>query len=470
MPSGSSAARAGQKAALAAVIHAKQTSPDLRDAIAATRNQQNLGPYEAASLRDADRAYRDAKGVPPQLERDIAALQASSMKAWVAARSASDFAAFQPSLEEMLRLQREKALAMRPGEDPYDTLIDTYERGMTAARIEQIFDDISEPLKAILDRVLEAKASSGRQVHPALLGGPDWDIKRQTALSQEIGERLGFDVEKGRLDVSVHPFAGLVGPEDVRITTRYSERLPFEGMMGIVHEAGHGMYEQGRSKKHAGMPVSKPLSMGMHESQSLFWERMIGQGGPFWEAVLDTVYEWLPHTQGVDAGEFYFAINQINRSFIRVDADELTYPFHVMLRFDLEKLLLNGSLAVEDLPGAWNEGMKHYLGVEVGDDSNGCLQDIHWSNGMFGYFPTYTLGAMTAVQLFRYLKKEVMPDVEQRIREGRFTEIRDWLRKEVHEVGSLYPGLDELLEKVTGEKLNSQYFLEYLEEKYSRFY
>lgn len=271
-------------------------------------------------------------------------------------------------------------------------------------------------------------------------------------------------------DVSVHPFTGGAGQDDVRITTRYSKELPFEGIMGTIHETGHAMYEQGRNDKYAGLPVSDALSMGVHESQSLFWERMIGQNVNFWHAVLPKIHEKLPHTKQVSAEDLFFAVNQVNRGFIRVDADELTYPFHVILRFELEKQLVDGTLDVKDLPSAWNEGMRKHLGVEVPNDKMGCLQDIHWPSGAFGYFPSYTLGAMTAAQLFQHLKTEVMPDVEDKLRNGEFEGVREWLRSEIHEVGSLYPSLDDLLQKVTGEPLNAQYFLQYLEDKYTRMY
>lgn len=240
--------------------------------------------------------------------------------------------------------------------------------------------------------------------------------------------------------------------------------------MGTVHEVGHAMYEQGRSNDYAGLPVSESLSMGAHESQSLFWERMIGLNIGFWEHILPKVHEHLPHTKDVTADDLFFAVNQINPGLIRVDADELTYSFHIILRFELERKLATGELDVNDLPKAWEKGMKEHLGIDVPSDREGCLQDIHWPSGAFGYFPSYSLGAMTAAQLYHHLKEEAMPDVEKRIAKGEFSSIRDWLRKEIHEVGSLYPSLDGLLEKVTGEPLNPKYFLKYLDEKYSNVY
>lgn len=233
---------------------------------------------------------------------------------------------------------------------------------------------------------------------------------------------------------------------------------------------GHGLYEQGRNNQYAGLPVSESLSMGAHESQSLFWERMIGLNENFWESTLSTLHQHLPHTKDVTPYDMFFATNQVEPGLNRVNADELTYPFHIMLRFDLEQRLVSGSLDVKDIPSAWRAGMKDLLGVEVPNDAEGALQDIHWSFGAFGYFPSYSLGAMTAAQLFHYLKSQAMPDIEDKIKSGEFSLIRDWLRNEIHEVGSLYPSLDELLVQVTGEPLVPKYFIEYLDKKYAKVY
>eukprot|EP00178_Gracilaria_changii_P004418 TRINITY_DN1707_c0_g1_i1.p1 TRINITY_DN1707_c0_g1~~TRINITY_DN1707_c0_g1_i1.p1 ORF type:complete len:559 (-),score=83.12 TRINITY_DN1707_c0_g1_i1:466-2142(-) len=471
MPAGAATARARHKATLAAVLHEKATSKQLADAIdAAKLVRPQLGPYESATVRDAERNYHMAIRVPEQLERKIAANEVESVRAWATARQNNDYQNFEPSLRNTLALAKEKALAMKPSTEPYDTMIDVFERGMTSERLTQVFEEVATPLKAILDNTLRMKATCSKKVHPALLGGDQWDVQKQVDLCNEISQALGFDLQRGRIDVSLHPFTGGAGHQDVRITTRYSKELPFEGIMGVIHETGHAMYEQGRSDKYDGLPVSEPLSMGVHESQSLFWERMIAQNINFWRAMLPKIHEMLPHTKEVSADDFFFAVNQVNRSLIRVDADELTYPFHIMLRFDLEKKLMKGTLDVKDLPRAWNEGMKQQLGVKVPSDKLGCLQDIHWPSGAFGYFPSYTLGAMMATQLFRHMKNSVMPDIEERIANGEFSGIRKWLHSEIHQVGSLHESLDELLEKVTGEPLNPKYFLEYLEEKYNKVY
>ena len=271
-------------------------------------------------------------------------------------------------------------------------------------------------------------------------------------------------------DISAHPFTVDAGHTDTRITTRYSTNIPFEGIMGTIHEVGHAMYEQGLNKEFAGLPVSNALSMGSHESQSLFWERMISQREEFWEHILPLIHEKLPHTKSATARDFYLAVNQVSRSLIRVEADEVTYPFHIVLRFEIEKGLIDGSIRVEDLPAVWQEKFKKYIGIDVPNDSKGCLQDVHWSGGSFGYFPTYTLGAMMAAQLFNYLENTAMPDIKDKIRTGKFSDIKKWLNENLHEKGSLYASLDELLKSITGEPLNPKYFVSYLETKYRRIY
>lgn len=471
MPSGAVDARGNQKAALTAIVHDKSTSAELLTAIQqAQRDHDSLNAFQKAVVRDADRNYKRAVGIPAALEQTIAQHESHCVQVWVSARRDDDFPAFLPSLSKMLELMQRKAALMSGETDKYDCMIDMFERGLTADRISEIFSGIAQPLKDILRRTLAAKAKCTRQVHDALRGGDDWTTEAQERLCRDICKALGFDFTQGRMDTSVHPFTGGGGPHDVRITTRYSTYLPFEGIMGVVHETGHAMYEQGRNAQYEGLAVSEPLSMGVHESQSLFWERMIGQNVEFWRAMLPKIHEVLPHTRAVGAEDLFFALNQVQTSLIRVDADEVTYPFHIMLRFELERKLVGGQLKVEDLPNAWQEGMKQYLGMDVPSDKQGCLQDIHWSSGAFGYFPSYSLGAMMAAQLFQHLKMVVMPDIEERIGRGEFDGIREWLKREIHERGSLYPSLDELLEKVTGEPLNPKYFLEYLDDKYSRVY
>lgn len=471
MPTGSVNARGKQKAVLTSLIHTKSTSPDLKAAIDnAKHDMSTMNEFERAVVRDAEREYERAVRVPTQLERDTARHETDCLQAWVVARKSDDYKGFESSLKKMLQLAKEKALAIQPDKNVFDTRIDMFERGMSAQRLKSIFDQIETPLKSILKRTLDAKSKCTRKVHPALLGGEQWTVEKQKALSDDFCHALGFNFEKGRIDESVHPFTGGAGPTDVRITTRYSTELPFEGILAAVHEVGHSLYEQGRNEKYANLPVSEALSMGVHESQSLFWERMVAQNERFWEAMMDKVHNRLEHTADVTANDMFFAVNQVNPGLIRVEADELTYPFHIIVRFDLERRLLEGELSIEDLPRAWSASMKEYLGVDVPNDSQGCLQDVHWPSGAFGYFPSYSLGAMMAAQLFHHLKTSVLTDIEELIGKADFSAIREWLRTNIHEKGSLYASLDELLVNVTGEVLNPEYYIDYLDAKYAEVY
>jgi len=281
---------------------------------------------------------------------------------------------------------------------------------------------------------------------------------------------MGFDWSKGRLDVSLHPFTGGSHPTDVRITTRYSEDTFLESVMGLIHETGHALYEQGRSLEFDGLPVNEALSMGIHESQSLLWERMVGQRRSFWDHASAVLRRHFPATAECSPEDFYRYVNKVMpENLIRVDADELTYPLHVCVRFELERALFDGSVTVEGLPEAWNEKMEEYLGVRPPNDKVGVLQDVHWSDGSFGYFPSYTLGAMYACQFYEAAEK-ALPGLDGEIRKGEFARLKQWLNEKIHAKGSLHPSADELCEAVTGEVLRPDAFVRYLTEKYTALY
>ena len=293
-------------------------------------------------------------------------------------------------------------------------------------------------------------------------------VTRQAEMCKEIAAAIGFDFTRGRMDVSVHPFTGGSHPTDVRITTRYSENW-IEGVAGTIHECGHAMYEQGRSKEHRDLPVSEALGMAAHESQSLLWERMVGQSLAFWEWAAPIVHKYFPHTASCTPQDFYRAVNIVKPSLIRVDADEVTYPLHVILRFEIERDLFSGKVSVEDLPSVWNTRMEEYLGVVPPSDKEGVLQDVHWSGGAFGYFPSYSLGAMMATQLYEQAKAE-MPSLEDDIRKGEFAPLKKWLNGKVHDKGSMPGSADALLESVTGKPLDPSIFMRYLTDKYTALY
>eukprot|EP00629_Pelagomonadales_sp_RCC1024_P000531 CAMPEP_0119277994 /NCGR_PEP_ID=MMETSP1329-20130426/18268_1 /TAXON_ID=114041 /ORGANISM="Genus nov. species nov., Strain RCC1024" /LENGTH=521 /DNA_ID=CAMNT_0007278491 /DNA_START=166 /DNA_END=1728 /DNA_ORIENTATION=+ len=462
MAPGSAASRAAQKEALAGMIHAKKTGESMRAAVDAVRGLALDDPRAAANCRDAvldlDYAARKSK----ELAEREARLESECFVSWKGAREASDFSSFAPALTEMMSLKREVATATRPelcATEPYDGALDQFERGMTSERLDEIFGATRERLAPLLANVLARKKASpdADAPHPALaFDHPGWagSAEAQAKLAERVAGDLGFDFEKGRFDVSTHPFTGGACPDDTRITTRYSDANWLEGFAGTVHEVGHALYEQGRATDEDadGLPVSKALSMGTHESQSLLWERMVLQSRAFWDYATPLFHEYFPHTKDASADDFYRAINRVQPGCIRIEADELSYPFHVFLRYDIERALFAGTLEVDKLPQMWDDTMREFLDVTVPDAANGCLQDIHWSFGAVGYFPSYTLGAIMAAQIYDAAGKAI-PDLESKIRAGEFSPLRDWLQTEIHAVGSLYANPDDLLKKVTGGAL-----------------
>ncbi|KIZ02696.1 carboxypeptidase Taq [Monoraphidium neglectum] len=389
-------------------------------------------------------------------------------QAWVEARKASDFSKFAPFLQQWVDVRREAAALIDPSKDPYDVLLDDYEKGMTAARLDEIFEEVRGGLVPLIADL----KSNGQAPDDNWLAG-DYDTKDQAALCQEIALDMGFDLDNGRLDVSVHPFTGGAHPTDVRMTTRFKTHDLTEGLTGAVHETGHALYEQGRnlSSEWRDLPVNSALSMGIHESQSLFWERMVALGLPFCKYMTaGKIRKHFPAFPERPASDLYAAINVIkDPSFIRVEADEVTYGMHIVLRYEMERALISGELKVEDVPRVWNEKMQQYLGVTPENDAQGCLQDVHWSAGLFGYFPTYLLGAMYATQIYRHAAGQI-PDLEAKIEAGEFKPLREWLNKNIHERGSLDASGDDLMTAVTGAPLTPSVFLGHLKSKYSGLY
>lgn len=392
-------------------------------------------------------------------------------QAWVEARKNNDLKLFSPTLAEVIALKKEVAAATQPHLSAYDANIDLFERGMTSQRLDEIFSACASELIPLIDKIAKSEVKKTYEA-PGELDGTKFSIEQQKLMCERVVKDMGFDFDKGVMQVSVHPFTGGAHPTDVRITTRYSEDNWLEGVAGAVHEGGHALYEQGRNPSQDNLPVSRALSMGIHESQSLFWERMVFQSMEFCEYFIPILHEHFPHTSKITAKELYEFINRVEPGFIRVDADEVTYPLHIVLRFEMEKAMFEGKVNPENhelLSSTWNKKMKDSLGLVVEKDSQGCLQDIHWSIGAIGYFPSYTLGAIAAAQLFEELEKQ-MPDARDKIRRGDFNPIREWLRVNVHEKGSLYDSPDLLLTKITGRSLDPNAYTRYLKSKYSALY
>lgn len=465
MPEGSAASRAAQKSALAGVVHEKVTDPEIGSLLADLKDAPGLDEWQAAVVREAARGYKKATALSKELTQRKAALESEGYAAWVKARAAKDFSLFAPKLQEWVDLAHATTAAVDPSRPPYDVALDDFEKNMSAARLDEIFGELKAGLTPLI-----AEIKAGTPPDAAWTRGA-WDTKAQAALCNTIVKEIGFDTTIGRLDVSVHPFTGGSGPTDVRMTTRFKEDDVTEGLTGAIHECGHALYEQGRNLDYEGLPVNSALSMGVHESQSLLWERMVALSPEFCEYLLPKLRETFPDFgPGKTAKDLYAAINTVrDPSFIRVESDEVTYPLHIIIRYEIERQLVEGSLRVEDVPGAWNAKMQEYLGCTPEDDAQGCLQDVHWGAGLFGYFPTYTLGAMYAAQIFFAANKE-LPNLKSDIAQGKFTELREWLREKVHKRGSLPASGDDLMIAVTGEPLNVQVFLDYLRTKYRALY
>ena len=465
MPSGAAEARAKQISAMAGVIHERATDERLGACLdkLQAEDPSTFNEFEACNIREAQRDYDMETKVPKRLVQEMAELGSKGHFVWIKAREDNKFSDFAPTLKRFLELKKEWAGYVFPDLLPYDANIDNFERGTKMAEITPIFERLKSELIPLIQSVQDKS-----QPDTSFLEGT-FPVHKQEALGKQISTDMGFSFDQGRMDVSVHPFCGGGHPTDVRITTRYKDSDFVESLYAVIHETGHGLYEQGRMAEGRDLPVSESLTMGIHESQSLFWERMIAQSKPFCARYMETFRSTFPEKLGgtsVDA--LYKGINTCTPSFIRVEADELTYPLHVILRFEIEKGLFDGSMAVDDLPEIWNDKMVKYLGVKPPTDTLGVLQDVHWSGGAFGYFPSYTLGAMYACQFYRTLVREI-PETEKHIEAGDFIHIKTWLNEKIHRQGRLYSP-QELVQRVTGEPLNPGHFIDYLKTKYHAIY
>lgn len=463
MPDGGAAARGEQLAALRVTVHELLVDERVADWLShAESDAAALGEWERANLREMRRRQLYATAVPGELVAEHARAVTAGEMAWRAARAASDFEALRPHLQRVLdvTLSLGQARGEKLGLSPYDALLDEYEPGGRATRIDEVFDALAGFLPGLVERVLERQAQRPPIIRPE---GP-FPRAKQEALGRALAGVVGFDFSRGRLDVSAHPFSEGV-PDDSRITTRYDEADFTSSLMGVLHEVGHALYEQGRPADWRYQPVGKARGMSLHESQSLLIEMQACRGRAFLTYSAPLIAEHL----GV-SGPAYAVDNlarlytRVQAGFIRVDADEVTYPLHVILRYRLERAMVSGTLSLRDLPDAWNEGMRTLVGVTPPDARRGCLQDVHWPSGAIGYFPTYTLGAMTAAQLFAAAcdaNVELLPSIER----GDFGPLRTWLRANVHGLGSLCT-TEEVLVRATGRPLDPGVFRAHLERRY----
>lgn len=462
MPPKAAAFRAEQSAAMAGLVHSRFTSPRVGELIeAAAEEVRGLPPdsVEAANVRETRRKYLRQKKLPATLVEELSRTTVLSEHSWAASRKANDYAAFKPYLARMYELKRQEVACYGYETEPYDALLEDYEPGERAANLRAILGGLRGPLVELVAKVTEA-ARKGK--------GPSADVlarhyprQAQEAFARQVATELGFDFSGGALAVSAHPFCSGIAPGDVRITTRYDESNFGDAFYSVLHETGHALYEQGLPSEHFGTPAGEAVSLGIHESQSRMWENLVGRSRSFWQYLLPRAREAFGSTLAdVDVEQMYRAVNRIEPSLIRVEADEATYNLHILLRFELETALLEGSLSVDDLPGVWKARMKSDLGVEVPNDADGCLQDVHWSAGLVGYFPTYTLGNLYAAQFFQRARQE-LGDLDAMFARGQFAPLLAWLRRNIHQYGRRYTAA-ELVRRVTGQPLSPAPLLEHL--------
>ncbi len=466
MPSGGGEKRADAMSMLAGMYHEMATAPEVGDWLAAAA-EEPLDDMQQAAIREQARVYTNMTCLSADFVRRQVSARVRSEQLWRELRAKDDWAGFLPAFEGIVAIAREEAglRSAALGLEPYDAMMEQYDPGNRAADIAPVFARLKTFLKDFIPAVVDRQAAerAKRPVKP--LNAP-FPIDKQKALGLAVMEAIGFDFEHGRLDVSHHPFCGGV-PTDVRMTTRYTTGDFLSSLMGIIHETGHGLYEQGLPKEWSNFAIGRARGMSIHESQSLFMEKQIGRSAEFWEWAMPLVGQHLGPAAiaGWDIEDMLTHVHEVRTGLIRVDADEATYPLHVILRFEIEKGLIDGSIAPKDVPGEWNARMSEYLGLTTLDNyKDGPMQDVHWPSGAFGYFPSYTLGAMIAAQLWASLEKD-HPSARDDVRAGRFVEINNWRRDKIWSQASRY-STPELLVKATGEKLNAQYFEDHLKRRY----
>lgn len=461
MPDGGAAARAEQLAELKVIAHEILADPRLAD-VMDDAGRDGLDDWQRANLAEMRRLWLHATAVPAELVAAYSRACSECEMAWRKARPANDFAAIQPLLQRVLDLTHEVAAAKaaKLGVSPYEALLDQFEPGGRIAEIDRLFDHLAERLPALIEGALAAQAARTPPLRPA---GP-FPVEAQRQAAQQLMARLGFEFDHGRLDQSLHPFCGGT-PDDVRITTRYDEADFARALMGVLHETGHALYERGLPAAWRRQPVGEARGMSIHESQSLLIEMQVCRSREFLEFAAPILRDCFGGRGSEWTAEnLYHLGTRVARSLIRVDADEVTYPAHVVLRYRLERALISSELDLADLPDAWSEGLERLLAVTPPDDRNGCLQDIHWYDGAWGYFPTYTLGAMTAAQLF-HAAKQAVPAIPDAIAHGDFAPLLGWLRANVHGLGSRYSARD-ILVRATGKPLDAAIFEGHLRARY----
>ncbi|MCP4706274.1 MAG: carboxypeptidase M32, partial [candidate division Zixibacteria bacterium] len=459
--------RANQLSYLAGLAHKKFTDPKIGELLTELeRSDLVKDEYsnEAVTIRETRYDYDKEVKLPQKLVEELSHTATMAQGVWAKARGENDFASFQPYLEKMIKLSREKAECFGYKNEAYDALLNEYEPGSSVEFVSKVFSGFKDDLVALVSAIGNAKKKPNMD-----LIENNYPIDLQETFGRSASAAIGFDYAGGRLDKTAHPFCTGIGPGDTRITTRFNPNHFGQALFGILHEAGHGIYDQGLPAEHHGTPRAEAVSLGIHESQSRMWENQVGRGKPFWKHFFPRAQQMFPELLGdVALDDFYFAINDVRPSLIRVEADEVTYNLHILLRFEMEHALISGQLQAKDAPEAWNEKFQQFFGITPPTVGDGCMQDVHWSAGLFGYFPTYTLGNLYSAQFFAKAKEE-LPGLEDKFAIGDFSDLKKWLNEKIHTHGRRYRA-EKLVEVVTGNKLSHEPLMQYLKNKFGKLY
>jgi carboxypeptidase Taq len=455
--------RGRQLATLTEMAHQQFTDDSTGALLNELVAKTGLSEKELKNVQLSLEDYTKSKKLSSDFVRKMSETVTKSFHAWIQARKENSFTTFEQPLDDLIQLKKQEADMLGYQRHPYNALMNDYDKGLTVAIVDKVFADLKPQLSLLLDTI-----KNKTQVDNSFLHQP-FDKDRQWQLGIEILKQMHFDFEAGRQDISEHPFTINFNNADVRITTRIDENDLGNMAWSCIHEGGHALYEQGLPAEEYGLPLSEYCSLSIHESQSRLWENNVGRGLPFWQHNMPLLKKIFPKQFAeMDAAKFYKGINKVQSSLIRTEADELTYHFHVMIRYDIEKMLIDGSIKTKDIPAYWNEHYEKYLGIKVPDDKRGCLQDVHWSHGSFGYFATYSLGSLYAAQLYAAYSRQ-NPSFEKELALGNNTGLLQWLRQQIHRHGRYYTS-EELCNKATGETLNSNYFMNYANKKYNDIY
>ena len=463
MPEKGAETRAQQLSTLAGISHELSTANELGEVLEKLSNDASLDAKQKKNISESLKDYKDRKKYSTAFVQQMSKSISECFQSWQKAKKENNFSLYAPHLEKLVKLKREECELLGYENHPYNAMLNQYEPKAKTADIEILFKNVRHQLVDFVKKISEKPQNNEAFMHTHFPKDKQWDF------GIDLLKQMNYDFDGGRQDISSHPFTTSFGVNDVRVTTRINENNLNEMIWSCIHEGGHGLYEQGLNPDDYGLPTGEAISLGIHESQSRLWENNVGRSRAYWKANYKLAQKYFPENlKNVSEEDFYKAANIVKPSLIRTSADELTYHFHVMIRFEIEKALIEGSIEVKDLPSYWNKKYKEYLNIDVPNDSEGVLQDIHWSHGSFGYFPTYSLGSFYAAQFFAQAQKEI-PNLEDLISKGEMLPLLNWLREKIHRFGKLYSA-EELCIKVTGEKLNFDHFINYAKTKYGNLY